>query len=84
MSIAKRVQHAEELANYIRENLLTDENLFDGGEINWNFVEADIVMVAENSEVRDKLPPLPVKVTNFEQIDAAFDLISESHVEAAH
>lgn len=82
MSIANRVRHAEELANYIRENLLTKENAFDNGEINWNFVEADIELARPGLEgcFADPLPPLPVEVTNYEQIDAAFDLIHRERI----
>jgi hypothetical protein len=79
MNIAKQVRHAELLADYIRENLLTKENAFENGEINWNYVEADICIASEQFD-DDSLPPLPVKVSNEEQIDAAFDLIHRTHV----
>jgi hypothetical protein len=80
LKIAQSVRHAEELANYIRENLLTKANAFSNGEINWNFVEADICIAAEQVDVSDPLPKLPVEVTNREQVDAAFDLIHRDRV----
>jgi len=84
MNIAKRVMKAEKIAEYVRENLLTEENAFDNGEINWNFVEADLELIAcglnDERSVRDPLPEPDFKMGNFEEIEAAFDLIHRTHI----
>jgi hypothetical protein len=84
MNIAKRVMKAEKIAEYVRENLLVKCNAFDNGEINWNFVEADLCLIAKglNDErgVRDPLPTPDFEIGNYEEIEAAFDLIHRTHI----
>lgn len=64
------------LEKWIRENCMTPENRHANGELNWNNIEADIIMTLEGSDVADPLPPLPFKPT-YEDIDAAFDLMDD-------
>jgi len=74
----------EKIAKYVRDNLLIKENLFADGEINWNYIAADLELIncGLNNEdtVRDPLPEPDFKMGNYEEIDAAFDLIDFTHV----
>ena len=62
------------LVAWIEENALTPENMKENGDIDFDFVEADIELSRRPSPVADPLPPLPFD-PSYDDIDAAFDII---------
>lgn len=62
------------LVSWIEDNALTPENMKENGDIDFDFVEADIELSRRPSAVADPLPELPFD-PDYSDIEAAFDII---------